>query len=97
MDLMKTRKRIAARRMVGTVIAEAMERRMMLSGTPPAVLANGVLTVTGTSGADTISVVVGGEVSVVTTLNGVSQTFAAAQVGTVIINGGSGDQPRQWQ
>ncbi len=62
--------------------------------TPPAqpvTLANGVLTVTGTGGADTISVTnVAQTTEIDVTVNGVTQTFASG-VSHVIVNAGDGN------
>jgi Ca2+-binding RTX toxin-like protein len=84
----------AARR--AAPVVEPVERRVLLSA---AVLTNGVLTVTGTSGADTISVNFawsGGGVGdqFRTTVNGVTQTFTAtptSAVQSLVINAGDGD------
>jgi hypothetical protein len=81
------------------VIAEAVERRTMLSGGPPgAVLANGILTVTGTSGADSISVSFSTDQSTATVtgtfttvVDGNTQTFNTPGTTLVQINSGDGN------
>ena len=89
------------RQTLGTrVMAEALDRRLLMSGNPPAVLANGVLTVTGTSGADTIEVS-SSQIGLpetsdsgdtwTTVVDGVTQTFPAYGISGVSINSGNGN------
>ena len=76
------------------VVVEPVERRTMMSA---AVLANGVLTVTGTAAADTISVkytesnVTEGNLDYTVTVNGVTQTFANSAATQLVINAGDGN------
>ncbi len=81
-------KRVVARSRLAAVVVEVIERRVLMS----AVLANGVLTVTGTAGADSISVIAEGSSQQVVdvTLNGATQTFTAP-VSQVIVNAGEGN------
>ena len=77
-------------------MVEAVERRTFLSA---AVLANGVLTVTGTAGADAIDVTIGREDPVPSavvdvTVNGAKQSFDSATDGAirrVVVNAGDGN------
>ena len=58
---------------------------------PPAVLSNGVLTVTGTAGADTIDIEYGTGNVYDVTANGTTQSFDADQVGQIVVNAGDGN------
>ena len=84
----------AAARPRAGVVAEPVERRTMMSA---AVLANDVLTVTGTAAADTISVkyteseVTAGNLDYTVTVNGVTQTFANSAAMQLVINAGDGN------
>ncbi len=83
----------AARSAAPLVLIEPVERRTMMSA---AVLSNGVLTVTGTSAADTIAVNYTVDIgssstySFKVTENGVSQTFTAP-VTKLVVNAGDGN------
>ena len=85
----------AAARPWAGVVVEPVERRTMMSA---AVLANGVLTVTGTAAADTISVSytspagsADNHVDFTVTVNGVTQTFADSAATQLVINAGDGN------
>ena len=88
-----TRSRLAAAaRRATPAVVQPMERRVLLSA---AVLSNGVLTVTGTAGADTISVTAGQVTSpnspIAVTVNGTTQQFLAGQVTAIVVNAGDGN------
>jgi hypothetical protein len=93
-------KRLGRQRRRTRVMAEMMERRLLMSGNPPAVVTNGVLVVTGTSGADSIQVkstqigvpeTADSEDTFTVMVNGVTQTISAAGLTAVSINSGDGN------
>ncbi len=86
---------VSAAGRAAAVLIEPVERRTLMSA---AVLTGGVLTVTGTAAADAITVTLVGLPDGTTTpaahvdvvVDGVSQSFPAASVTSLVVNGGDG-------
>ncbi len=86
----------APARRTAAVLIEPVERRVLMSA---AVLSNGVLIVTGTAGADAITVKLQGAdqdddaappAEFIVTVGGRTQTFPAASVTSLVVNAGDG-------
>ena len=85
----RSRLTVAARRATAALI-EPVERRVLMSA---AVLSNGVLTITGTSGNDSIAIglqLTGTSDDIAVTVNGATQDFDENQVSAVVVNAGNG-------
>ena len=82
----RTRRRRVEQSRISTIV-EGLELRRML--TAPAVLTGSVLTVTGTTGVDVISLSEG--TNLVVTFNGTDYSFPASAVSSVSITGDTGN------
>jgi hypothetical protein len=64
------------------------DRSMMAAGLSAALSSTGVLTITGTSGADAITV---HDLNSKVTIDGITSSYTASQVKSIVINGGGGN------